>query len=154
MNNGIFILIVFILILVSYLIFVNKRKKRNLPTDTDNTMASNKPLEKVEKQTATEEKKQVDEECCGQHEVCERDSLINTKIVAEYYDDEELDRFKGNPADSYSDEEIKMFENIFYTLKEYDVAGWIKSLQIRGIELPDKIKEEALLIVKERRFKE
>ena len=38
------------------------------------------------------EVKEVDTECCGQHEVCERDSLlaaVSKKI--EYYDDEELD---------------------------------------------------------------
>ena len=38
------------------------------------------------------EVKEVDAECCGQHEVCERDSLlaaVSKKI--EYYDDEELD---------------------------------------------------------------
>ena len=40
------------------------------------------------------EVKEVDVECCGQHEVCERDSLlaaVSKKI--EYYDDEELDQF-------------------------------------------------------------
>ena len=39
------------------------------------------------------EVKEVDAECCGQHEVCERDSLlaaVSKKI--EYYDDEELDQ--------------------------------------------------------------
>ena len=42
------------------------------------------------------EVKEVDVECCGQHEVCERDSLlaaVSKKI--EYYDDEELDQFIG-----------------------------------------------------------
>lgn len=42
------------------------------------------------------EVKEVDTECCGQHEVCERDSLlaaVSKKI--EYYDDEELDQFMG-----------------------------------------------------------
>ena len=42
------------------------------------------------------EVKEVDAECCGQHEVCERDSLlaaVSKKI--EYYDDEELDQFIG-----------------------------------------------------------
>ena len=38
----------------------------------------------------------VDSECCGQHQICEKESLlaaVSKKI--EYYDDEELDRFKG-----------------------------------------------------------
>ena len=40
------------------------------------------------------EVKEADIECCGQHEVCEKDSLlaaVSKKI--EYYDDEELDQF-------------------------------------------------------------
>ena len=48
------------------------------------------------------EVKEVDAECCGQHEVCERDSLlaaVSKKI--EYYDDEELDQFIGKAGDAY-----------------------------------------------------
>ena len=42
-------------------------------------------------------------ECCGRHIVCEKESLLaaaSREIV--YYDDEELDRYKGKTADSYS----------------------------------------------------
>ena len=49
------------------------------------------------------EVKEVDVECCGQHEVCERDSLlaaVSKKI--EYYDDEELDQFIGKAGVSYT----------------------------------------------------
>lgn len=41
---------------------------------------------------------EADAECCGQHEICEKESLlaaVSKKI--EYYDDEELDRFRGLP---------------------------------------------------------
>ena len=48
------------------------------------------------------EVKEVDVECCGQHEVCERDR-------------------------------------------------WVRSLQLRGIELPDDLKDEVFLIIGERR---
>ena len=37
------------------------------------------------------------------------------------------------------------------SLSEKDVPGWCRSLQLRGIELPEDVREEALLIVKERR---
>ena len=99
------------------------------------------------------EVKEVDVECCGQHEVCERDSLlaaVSKKI--EYYDDEELDRFKGHPSDNYTEEEINEFREIMYTMKEEEVAGWCRSLQLRGIEIPDELKDELFLIVGERRF--
>ena len=69
-----------------------------------------------------------------------------------YYDDEELDRFKGRSSASYSEEEINEFREIMYTMKEDEVAGWCRSLQLRGIEFPDGLKDELFLIVGERRF--
>jgi succinate dehydrogenase flavin-adding protein (antitoxin of CptAB toxin-antitoxin module) len=96
---------------------------------------------------------EVDTECCGQHEMCERDSLIaavSKKI--EYYDDEELDRFQGKEENQYSDEEINEFREILYTLRDVDVAGWLRSLQLRQINLPELLKDEAFLIVGERRI--
>ena len=37
-------------------------------------------------------------------------------------------------------------------MRSDEVAGWVRSLQLRGIELPDGIKDEVLLIVGERRL--
>ncbi len=95
----------------------------------------------------------VDSECCGQHEVCEKESLLAavSKNI-EYYDDEELDRFKSYPSDKYSSDEIDEFREIMYTCKEDEVAGWARSLQLRGIEIPDELKDELFLIVGERRI--
>ena len=43
---------------------------------------------------------EVDEECCGQHETCEKDSLLAAVSKGiEYYNDEELDRFRGRATD-------------------------------------------------------
>lgn len=95
----------------------------------------------------------VDSECCGQHQICEKESLLAAvSKQIEYYDDEELDRFKGRPSDGYSEEEIEVFRDILYSMQEVDVAGWSRSLQLRGIELPDELKDELFLIVGERRF--
>ena len=95
----------------------------------------------------------VDSECCGQHQICEKESLLAAvRQQIEYYDDEELDRFKGRPSDGYSEEEIEEFRDILYSMQEVDVAGWSRSLQLRGIELPDELKDELFLIVGERRF--
>lgn len=94
----------------------------------------------------------ADMECCGQHEVCEKESLlaaVSQKI--EYYDDEELDRYIGTPSNGYTAEQEDEFRDIFYTMHEDDVAGWVRSLQLRGIALPDNIKDEVFLIVDERR---
>lgn len=95
----------------------------------------------------------VDSECCGQHQICEKESLLAAvSKQIEYYDDEELDRFKGRPSDGYSEEEIEEFRDILYSMQEVDVAGCSRSLQLRGIELPDELKDELFLIVGERRF--
>ena len=95
----------------------------------------------------------VDSECCGQHQICEKESLLAAvSKQIEYYDDEELDRFKGRPSDGYSEEEIEEFRDILYSMQEVDVAGRSRSLQLRGIELPDELKDELFLIVGERRF--
>ena len=101
---------------------------------------------------AMPEVKDVDQECCGQHEVCEKESLlaaVSKKI--EYYDDEELDRYIGVSPDAYTPEQEDEFRDVFYTMQSEDVAGWVRSLQLRGIALPEGIKDEVLLIVRERR---
>ena len=111
-----------------------------------------KKIEKGELEE-TPEVKPVDVTCCGQHAVCEKESLLAAvSKQIEYYDDEELDRFKGRSSASYSEEETNEFREIMYTMKEDEVAGWCRSLQLRGIEFPDGLKDELFLIVGERRF--
>ncbi|MBK3516036.1 hypothetical protein [Carboxylicivirga marina] len=94
---------------------------------------------------------EVADDCCGAHEVCESDSLLSSNDKAEYYEDEELDNYKEMAANSYNDDQIEQFREVLITLKEREVAGWLKSLQIRQINPPDIIREEALMIVAERR---
>lgn len=97
--------------------------------------------------------KTINDECCGQHQICEKESLLAAvSKQIEYYDDEELDSFKGRSSDTYTSKEIEEFRDILYTMKEEEVAGWSRSLQLRGIELPDELKDEVFLIVGERRF--
>lgn len=99
------------------------------------------------------EAQEIPEVCCGQHETCERDSLLAAvSKQIEYYDDEELDRFRGIEADDYTEEAVNEFREILYTLKDIEVAGWIRSLQLRAINLPDALKDEAFLIIGERRI--
>lgn len=97
--------------------------------------------------------KQIEDmECCGQHEVCEKDSLLAAvSKEIEYYNDEELDRYRGTASSDYTDEAVDEFREVLYTMKEYEVAGWVRSLQLRAVELPDALKDEVLLIIGERR---
>ena len=94
----------------------------------------------------------AEEGCCGMHISCERDSLLAAvSPEVEYYDDEELDRFRGRNAESYTESETEEFRDILLTLLPDDIAGWARSLQLRSIELPADVRDELLLIVGEER---
>lgn len=109
---------------------------------------------KIERGELTEipEVVEADAECCGQHETCEKDSLLAAVSKGiEYYNDEELDRYRGRYSDEYTMEEVDEFREVMLTCKDDEVAGWCRSLQLRGIELPDDLKDELFLIIGERR---
>lgn len=92
------------------------------------------------------------EECCGMHVTCEKDSLLSAvsdRIV--YYDDEELDAYVGRTADSYEGEEIERFRDVLLTLLPDDIAGWARSIQLRGITLPEAVRDELIMIISEAR---
>lgn len=100
--------------------------------------------------TSPDEEEEV---CCGMHITCEKDSLlaaVSSETV--YYDDEELDRFRGRRTDSYTSDETEEFRNVLLTLLPEDIAGWGRSIQLRGIELPEEVRDELLLIVAEARM--
>lgn len=92
------------------------------------------------------------EECCGMHVTCEKDSLLTAvNPIIEYYDDEELDAYRGTAPDAYSDEAVEEFRNVLLTLRPEEIAGWTRSIQLRGISLPSAVREELLMIVAEAR---
>lgn len=97
--------------------------------------------------------KQVEDmECCGQHETCEKESLLAAvSKQIEYFNDEELDRFRGVDSSDYLPDEIEEFRDVLYTMKEDEVASWVRSLQLRAVALPDELKDEVFMIVGERR---
>ena len=124
----------------------------NLDHSTDSATESDSPNHQITESAAGEDDEyERPEGCCGAHEVCENESLLasNTKII--YFADEELDEFKDRDAESYTSEEIEMFEEVFFTLRENELVDWLKSLQLRHVPLPPAIKEQALMIIAERR---
>ncbi len=108
--------------------------------------------ESVEASPGEESTAGQDEGCCGMHITCEKDSLVaglDAEII--YYDDEELDRYRGRTATEYDEQEIEEFREILFTMRPEDIAGWARSLTSRGIEMPAAVREELLLIVSEAR---
>ena len=116
-----------------------------------NSEPSERPITNSEASNSREEASNPDDGCCGEHLVCERETLLQTNAKVEYYDDEELDALSGIPAEEYTEEQYQMIREVFNTLQAKDVPGWVRSIQLRNIQLPLDIREEALLIVVERR---
>ncbi|MDE7407443.1 MAG: phospholipase, partial [Muribaculaceae bacterium] len=57
----------------------------------------------------------------------------------------------GRQDSSYTEPEIEEFRDILLTLLPDDIAPWARSLQLRGISLPEPVRDELLLIVAEAR---
>lgn len=88
------------------------------------------------------------EVCCGLHAICEK-FLPPVSGKAVYFEDEELDRFRGRNADDYSLEETDEFREVLTTLRPGEIAEWLKSLTVRGISLPSDLRDEAILLLEE-----
>ena len=144
--RGIILLIIFILLGVT--IYLLNKYTRS-PKKTEKTVQSDSATSE-NKDQANEEYERPDG-CCGAHEVCENESLLATNAKIIYFDDEELDAFKDRDPQSYTDEEISQFDEVFMTLRENELVDWLKSLQLRHVPLPECIKEQALMIISERR---
>lgn len=89
--------------------------------------------------------------CTGENTKCEQECMMEaaTKDI-EYYDDEQLDKYRDRSSDSYTDEEIDEFSEVLYTLQQKDVAGWNRSLILRQINIPDQLKDELVALLSER----
>ncbi len=145
MWSNILPLILFVLLGIVVLIVFEVRARRAAQNEAAEPIANS---EKTDTQQASTE---PDDGCCGEHLVCERETLLQTNAKIEYYDDEELDQLIGIAAENYTDEQYQMIREVFNTLQAKDVPGWVRSIQLRNIQLPLDIREEALLIVVERR---
>lgn len=86
--------------------------------------------------------------CSGIDESCEQTCVMvaATKGI-EYFDDEELDRFKGKDSNEYTDEEADEFSEVLYTMRPEEAKGWNRSLILRGINVPNQIKDELITMI-------
>ena len=139
-------LILFVCLGIVILVIFEVRARKQQKTNSEQSEASNS-----QSPIANSEASDPDDGCCGEHLVCERETLLQTNAKVEYYDDEELDALIGIPAEDYTEEQYLMIREVFNTLQAKDVPGWVRSIQLRNIQLPLDIREEALLIVVERR---
>jgi len=88
--------------------------------------------------------------CSGDNDKCEQVCMMEASLKAvEYYDDEELDAYRGRRSDSYTDEEAERFREVLYTMRQDEVKGWSRSLVLRGVSLPDQLKDEVVMLIGE-----
>ena len=85
--------------------------------------------------------------CSGENDQCEQECMMEaaTKDI-EYYDDEELDRFRGRLSDGYTAEEAEEFAEVMLTMRPEEVKGWNRSLILRGINMPNQIKDDFIAL--------
>jgi hypothetical protein len=88
---------------------------------------------------------------CVLRETCPSEQLLRgaceEKIV--YYDDEELDAFKGRNPDEYTDADIEQFRDVIYTLRRDELMPWYQSISRRGIKLTDGLYRELVALASE-----
>ena len=86
--------------------------------------------------------------CSGINDDCEQTCMMEaaTKEV-EYYDDEELDRFKGKESNEYTDDEAEEFSEVLYTMRPDEAKDWNRSLILRGINVPNQIKDDLITMI-------
>lgn len=86
--------------------------------------------------------------CNGENDKCEQECMMEaaTKPI-EYFDDEELDAFKDRSSDGYTDEEVEQFSYVLNTMPQEEIRDWCRSLHLRGIEIPDQLKDEVYMMM-------
>ncbi len=122
------------------------RKKNG--EDTISSQKGGAVAENVAQQVPVAETEDDGEECCGEHEVCEKGKIkraLRTDI--EYFDDEELDRYRGTASDEYDDDAVEEFREVLYTMDPREVDDWLKSLELREVALPDALKDEVFMLM-------
>lgn len=108
-----------------------------------------KPNQQEDEMPKTEQE-ECNDECCGTHDVCPSEMMLkHLNDPVTYYEDEELDVFKGRDAASYNDDELEQWRDVLYTLKHDELLGWERSIKKRGIQIPDVIKDELLSLYNE-----
>ena len=147
--RGLILLIAFISLGIT--IFLLNKYTRPKKAKKEEEKVSDVKAEETTPEEPKEEEYERPDGCCGAHEVCENESLLATNAKIIYFEDEELDAFKDRDPESYTDEEISQFDEVFMTLRENELVDWLKSLQLRHVPLPECIKEQALMIISERR---
>ena len=140
MNNVVYIICAAVLLLMFVLYYLD-RWNRTHNTDSRTGLGNS---------TGDADPTVPQGECCGKHAVCEKQKLAEARMrSAQYFEDEELDKYIGRKPDEYTDQEAEEFRYVMYTMRQDEVREWMECLQAREIELPDELKEECYSMMNE-----
>lgn len=113
---------------------------------------TNKPSDSQDEIVVPTDQDSCSDDCCGAHDVCPSEMMLkHINDPVEYYDDEELDAFKGRDAGDYSDDELEQWRDVLYTLQPADLLGWGQSIKHRGLVMPAAIRQEFMQLAAEHR---
>ncbi len=83
---------------------------------------------------------------------CAHECMVEAAVQpVEYYDDEDLDTYQGRSSNGYTDSEVEEFRYVLYTMRPDEAEGWSHSLSARGINVPDQIKDELMMLIADNR---
>lgn len=113
------------------------------------TWISNRFFKKKHTPITDEQPVEIPMDCCGAHEVCEFEEMLQNPDEIVYFEDEELDRYRGVAADHYNDVQIDEFRDVLYTLKGDEIRMWLLSIERRKVQLPTILRQEAFHLIAE-----
>jgi len=113
------------------------------------TWLSNRFGKKEQEKNTEDESINIALDCCGAHEVCDFEEMLNNPDEIVYFEDEELDQYQGVSANEYKDEQIDEFRDVLYTLDGEEIRKWLLSIERRKIQLPSVLKQEAIQLLAE-----
>jgi len=128
--------------------FVFRFIKGHQDSDTEDSDKENNNPSDCNKAPATSNSECNPGDQCGVSCFCDDTALqrqMSEDII--YFEDEELDAYKGLSATDYSPEQIEEFSEVLTTLLPNEVPEWLHSLQLRGIELPKELQDEVAIMM-------
>lgn len=118
-----------------YLLDRRSRKRRGIPDDVTEVVI---PTEGCT------------DDCCTSNAVCPSEKLLEHSMEpAVYFDDEELDDFKGRDATGYTAGEEEQWRDVLYTLPHHELLQWERSIKKRGLVMPAAIHDELIMLYNE-----
>ncbi len=84
--------------------------------------------------------------CCGGVNCHRKHTKVDTPT---YFEDEELDRYRGKKATDYSPDEVAEWADVLTTLRPNEVAEWVTSIHRRQLHIPDALRENVTQRLKE-----